>query len=115
MDEATTDPLTPVQIEYRRLRSRVLRVVVLCALVPFGIEGFLSTVSAPPALLSIGMGVTMAGIVASVAYVWRAWRCPVCGITLWSAGGAGTLGGKCLGCQTQLSLPRRSKGGRPYQ
>ena len=62
MDEATTARLTPVQIEYRRLRSRIFRVVVLFVLVPFGAEAFLAAVSAPPALLSIGMAVTMLGI-----------------------------------------------------
>lgn len=108
-----TDQLTPVQIEYRRRRSRILRVVILFVLVPFVLEATLSYVSAPPALLSIGMAVTMVGIIISVAYVWRVWECPVCGIKLWSAG-FGTLGGKCLGCQTQLNIPRRSKGGRLY-
>jgi hypothetical protein len=108
-----TDPLTPVQVEYRRRRSRVLGVVILFVLVPFVLEAILSYVSAPPVLLSVGMAVTMAGIIIAMAYVWRVWECPVCGIKLWS-GGVGTLGGKCLGCQTQLYIPRRSKGGRLY-
>src|SRR5690242_602748 len=113
MGKAVTEPLTPVQIEYSRRRFRILRAVILFVLVPFVLEATLSYASAPPALLSAGMAVTMAGIIISIAYVWRVWECPVCGIKLWS-GGVGTLGGKCLGCQTQLYIPRRSKGGRLY-
>jgi hypothetical protein len=113
MDKNMTDPLTPVQIEYRRLRFRIVRTVILLVLVPFALEAILSYASAPPRVLSIGMAFMMLGIVMSVAYVWRVWECPVCGVKLWS-GGVGTLGGKCLGCQTQLYIPRRSKGGRLY-
>ena len=106
-----TDPLTPAQIEYRRLRSRVARVTVLFSLVPFGIEGILYYASVPPAVLSIGMAAIFAGVLGSTVYVWRVWACPVCGFKLWNDG---TLGGKCLGCHTQLYTPRRSKSGRVY-
>jgi len=106
------DQLTPVQIEYRHRRSQIFRVVILFGLVPFVLEATFSYISAPPVLLSIGMAVTMVGIMISVAYVWRVWECPACGIKLWS-GGVGTLGGKCLGCQIQL-IPRQSKGGQLY-
>ena len=105
--------LTPVQLEYRRRRLQIVRVVVLFVLVPFAIEGLFSYVSAPPLLLSIGMAATMLGTIISTIYVWRAWECPVCGIKLWS-GGVGTLGGKCLRCHTQLYIPRRLNGGRTY-
>jgi hypothetical protein len=43
--------------------------------------------------------------------VWRVWACPICGFKLWNNG---TLGGQCLGCKTQLYIPRRSKSGRVY-
>jgi hypothetical protein len=105
--------LTPAQIEYRRLRFRVFRAVVLLVPVPFALLATLSYASAPPLLLSVGMAATMLGTLASAVYVWRVWACPVCGFKLWT-GGAGTLGGRCLGCQTQLYIPRRSKSGRIY-
>lgn len=109
-----TDPLTPVQIEYRRLRFRVFRAVILLALGPFALEAIFYFGSAPPLLLSIGMAAIMLGTIASAVYVWRVWACPVCGFKLWVSDGSGTLGGKCLGCQTQLYVPRRSKSGRVY-
>src|SRR5690349_17562954 len=102
------DPLTPVQVEYRRRRFRVLRVVILFALVPFVLEAILAYASAPPLLLSIGFAATTVGIIISMACVWRVSRCPVCGFGLWGEGG-GTLGGECLRCKTQLFIPRRSK------
>jgi len=108
-----TDPLTPVQVEYRRRRFRVYRAVALFALAPFALETLLAYVYAPRLFLSIGMVATMAGIRISVVYVWRVWACPVCGFKLW-IGGSGTLGGQCLGCKTQLYIPRRSKSGRIY-
>src|SRR5262245_61288481 len=108
------DELTPVQIEYRRLKVRVFRTVMLLVLVPVAVEGIFSLVSAPPVLLSIGMAAMMLGVFASAVYVWRVWACPVCGFKLWVADGNGTLGGKCLGCKTQLYIPRRSKSGRIY-
>lgn len=107
-----TDPLTPVQAEYRRLRFRVFRVVVLFTLVPFAIETILAYFSAPQLLLAIGMAATMAGTIVSVVFVWRVWACPACGAKLWIGGG--TLGGQCLGCKAQLYIPRRSKSGRIY-
>jgi hypothetical protein len=107
-----TDPLTPVQVEYRRLRFRVFRVVVLFTLVPFALETIFVYFSAPQLLLAIGMAAMMAGTLISVVYVWRVWACPVCGSKLWVGGG--TLGGQCLGCKAQLYIPRRSKSGRIY-
>jgi len=104
---------TPMELEYRRRRTRVFRFVMLCALLPFGLEMLFVYVSAPPLLLSAGMAATMIGIVASNVYIWRVWKCPACGFKLW-VGGKGTLGGKCLGCGTQLYVPRRSKSGRVY-
>jgi len=101
-----------MELEYRRRRARVFRFVMLCALLPFGLEMLFVYVSAPPLLLSAGMAATMIGIVASNVYIWRVWKCPACGSKLWVGGG--TLGGKCLGCGTQLYVPRRSKGGRVY-
>jgi hypothetical protein len=108
-----SDPLTPVQVEYRRLKFRVFRTVVLLVLVPFALEGLFSYVSAPPLLMSIGMAAIMLGTLSSAVYVWRVWACPVCGFKLW-VGGSGTLGGQCIGCKTQLYVPRRSKSGRIY-
>lgn len=110
--QAVTDPLTPAQVEYRRRRFRVFRVVVLFALVPFALETILAYFSAPQLLLAVGMAATMAGMIVSVAYIWRVWACPVCGSKLWVGGG--TLGGQCLSCKSQLYIPRRSKGGRIY-
>jgi hypothetical protein len=108
------DPLTPVQIEYRRLKFRVFRTVTLLVLVPFAVEGIFSLLSAPPLLMSIGMAAMMLGVIASTVYVWRVWACPVCGFKLWVGDGNGTLGGKCISCKTQLYIPRRSKSGRVY-
>jgi hypothetical protein len=107
-----SDELTPVQVEYRRRRFRVFRVVALFTLVPFALETILAYFSAPQVLLAIGMATTMAGMVISLVYVWRVWACPVCGAKLWIDGG--TLGGQCLSCKTQLYIPRRSKSGRIY-
>jgi hypothetical protein len=104
-------PPTPAQIEYRRRRSRIARVVVLFSLVPFGLLALLSRASAPPVVLSVGMALTFGGVLFSAVYVWRVWACPVCGFKLWNNG---TLGGQCLGCKTQLYIPRRSKSGRVY-
>jgi len=108
------DPLTPVQIEYRRLRVRVFRTVMLLALTPTALQVIFYFGSAPPYLLSIGMAAMMLGVIASAVYVWRAWACPVCGFKLWVGDGSGTLGGKCIGCKTQLYVPRRSGSGRVY-
>ena len=82
-----TDPLTPVQVEYRRLRFRVFRTVMLLVLVPVALQVIFYYGSAPPLLLSIGMAAMMLGVVASAAYVWRAWACPVCGFKLWVGDG----------------------------
>ena len=108
------DPLTPAQIAYRELRFRVFRTVMLLVLAPVALQVIFYFSSAPPFLLPIGMAGMMLGIFASSVYVWRAWKCPVCGFKLWVADGSGTLGGKCLGCKTQLYIPRRSKSGRIY-
>jgi hypothetical protein len=102
-----TDSLTPVQIEYRRRRSRVAKFVILWTLVPFALEVVFVYASAPSLLASIGLAACFAGILVSIVYAGRVWRCPACGITLWS-GGVGTRGGKCLGCHTQLVVSRRS-------
>jgi hypothetical protein len=48
MDKNMTDPLTPAQIQYRRLRFRIVRTVILLVLVPFALEAILSYASAPP-------------------------------------------------------------------
>jgi len=107
-----TDQLTPAQIEYRLRRFRILRIVMLFVLLPFALEAILYYLSVPKVLLSIGMAAIMVGTLIATVYVWRVWECPVCGAKLWIDGG--TLGGKCLGCQTQLYIPRRSKNGRIY-
>jgi len=108
------DPLTPAQIAYRELRFRVFRTVTLLVLVPVALQVIFYYGFASPLLLSIGMVAMMLGVFASAVYVWRSWKCPVCGFKLWVADGSGTLGGKCVGCQTQLYIPRRSKSGRIY-
>jgi len=105
------DQLTPVQTEYRRRQFRILRVVLFFVLVPFVLEAILVYAAAPPLLSSIGMAALVVGMIISIAYVWRFQECPVCRFKLW---GAGTLGGQCLRCKTQLYIPRRSKGGRIY-
>ena len=103
---------TPAQIEYRRLKFRVFRVVMLLVLGPVALQVIFYYGSAPPLLLSIGMAAMMLGVIASTVYVWRVWACPVCGFKLWVGDGSGTLGGKCIGCKTQLYVPIRSKSGR---
>ena len=109
-----TDPLTPVQIEYRRLRFRVFRTVMLLALGPVALQVIFYYASAPPLLLSLGMAAMMLGVIASALYVWRVWACPACGFKLWVSDGSGTLGGQCIGCKTQLYVPIRSKSGRIF-
>jgi hypothetical protein len=103
---------TPMQLEYRRTRTRVYRFVLLYGLLPFGFEVLIIYLKAPPLLKSAGMAAALIGLAASTVYVWRVWKCPACGSKLWVGGG--TLGGKCLGCGTQLYEPRRSKSGRVY-
>lgn len=107
-----SEELTVIQLEYRRLRWKVFKGIVVFVLVPFAFQGIVYFFAAPPLVLSVGMAVMMIGVIISVLYVMCVWRCPACGRSL--SPGGGTLGGKCLNCQAQLYEPRRSKSGRVY-
>ena len=104
-----TEQLTAVQLEYRTLRFRLFKVVAVLAIVPFVLTAIGTRLAFPASALKIGMGTTILGILISVIYVRHAWKCPACGTNF--AYGYSTLGGKCLACQVQLYIPRRSKDG----
>lgn|SRR5262245_1927692 len=105
-----------VQLEYRRRRARVYKSLILLVGLPFALTTLGFYVAGPAAFLSAGMVATTLGIAACVLFVLRIWRCPACGKSLSANCGGGTLGGKCIACQAQLYVPRRSKdGSRTYQ
>ena len=110
-----SESITPVQLEYRKRRSKILKSVVLCILVPFALTAIGSYLDVPQSILSFGMAITMIGLAVFIVYLWRVWKCPNCGRSLCSSWGGGTLGGKCIACQVQLYPPKFSKDGRMYQ
>jgi hypothetical protein len=100
-----------LQAEYRRRRAAVIKGTLILGVMPFALTALASSVAAPPTFLSACMAATLLGVFASVFYVLRIWRCPACGKSLSAGTGGGTLGGKCIKCNAQLYVPRRSKDG----
>jgi hypothetical protein len=103
------EQLTAVQAEYRQLKFRVFKGVVVLAVIPFVLTAIATCFAVPSIVLKIGMAATMLGILIAVIYIRRVWRCPAYGSTF--SYGHWTLGGKCLACHVQLYIPRYSKDG----
>ncbi len=104
-----TKQLTAVQLEYRRLRFKLFEGVFVLAVIPFVLTAISVRFAFPSIISRISLGAALLGILISVIYIRREWKCPACGTNF--AYGFSTLGGKCLSCRAQLYIPRRSKDG----